>query len=100
MCYVVYTIYIIKYIVYYILYTIYLILYCIYILQIYYIYNIDCILYIYGVSVNLTERVYIKMYLLTRVDCTSFARRAAFLHCLGNLFDVAMTAVIVARRFV
>ena len=33
---------------------------------------IDYILYIYGVSVDLTGKVYVKMYLLTWVDCTTF----------------------------
>ena len=36
------------------------------------------ILYIYGVSVDLTERAYIKVYLLTRVDCIHFTKKKTF----------------------
>ena len=68
MCYLLCSIYYIEYSIYCILYTIYYILYSIYIYYNYTIYIIDYILYIYGVSVDITRRVYVKMYLLTQVE--------------------------------
>ena len=72
MYYVVYNIFNIKYIVYSILYSIFYILYSIYIYCKYTMYIIWTKCYIYmGISVDITGRVYIRMYLLTRVDCNS-----------------------------
>ena len=52
------------------MYTLYSILYTIYYIAYIYTTNKLYIIYIYGVSVDLTGRVYVKMYLLTQVDCT------------------------------
>ena len=98
-CYILHNIYYILFIIYYILYIIYYILYIIYYIYSSYIisrrYTIY-ILYIYGVSVHLTERVNVKMYLLTRVECIGiyvvFQKLTKFLGRIATLYIERMSS--------
>ena len=72
------------YTLYYILKTIY---YIVYIYNKYTIYILNTIYYIYGVAVDITGRVYVKMYLLTRVDCMEKPDRGKAIKLLHQILD-------------